>query len=93
MKYLLPYFPQAGLYEEWMEDSLEHARRESRAIQKMKQNEKREALGMLTESVKEKPLTIVHTQGPFILLLLGLIIAWFTFTVEMLILWSYPTQL
>ncbi|XP_042872734.1 uncharacterized protein LOC122253581 [Penaeus japonicus] len=76
---------RAGLYEKWSEDMLNQARREGR--------QKQRALKKLQEKDKDnensedsddsiKALTIVHMQGPLMLLVLGLISALLVFAIE-----------
>ncbi|XP_071544953.1 ionotropic receptor 21a-like [Panulirus ornatus] len=88
-----PYKPQldtvmmivkeAGLYEKWTEDTLDETRLENRA----KDREQRQEKGWVETHAAtslSKALTIVHMQGPLILLLLGFIISGLAFTIELL---------
>ncbi|XP_037781894.1 uncharacterized protein LOC119578371 [Penaeus monodon] len=90
-----PYKPQldrlmmrileAGLYEKWSEDMLERARVEARRRQKRKLQELRldeEDVEVEESARKTKPLTVVHLQGPLILLLLGLLLGGTVFALE-----------
>ncbi|XP_047483147.1 uncharacterized protein LOC125035052 [Penaeus chinensis] len=83
-------YTQAGLYEKWSEDMLERARVEARRRQKRKLQELRldeEDVGVEVEESarKTKPLTVVHLQGPLILLLLGLLLGGTVFALEVLV--------
>ncbi|XP_063584656.1 glutamate receptor-like [Penaeus indicus] len=95
-----PYKPQldrlmmrileAGLYEKWSEDMLERARVEARRRQKRKLQELRldeeDVEGEVEESArKTKPLTVVHLQGPLIILLLGLLLGGTVFALEVFV--------
>ncbi|ROT79299.1 Variant Ionotropic Glutamate Receptor [Penaeus vannamei] len=90
-----PYKPQldrlmmrileAGLYEKWSEDMLRRARAEARRRQKRKLQELRldeEDVEAEESTRKTKPLTVVHLQGPLILLLLGLLLGGAVFVLE-----------
>ncbi|XP_071536168.1 ionotropic receptor 21a-like [Panulirus ornatus] len=80
---------EAGLYNKWTHDTVEEAKRDGRRKQRERrwQEESEQASegtqpGTSTSSIKA--LTIVHMQGPLILLLLGLVFAGLTFTTEIL---------
>ncbi|XP_071526986.1 uncharacterized protein [Panulirus ornatus] len=82
---------EAGLYEKWTEDMLELARKDSRARQR-KQLEQQHVEGKQEEGTASSSssssihaLTLTQMQGPLILLLLGLLTAGITFSIEMLI--------
>lgn len=78
--------PQAGLYEKWAEIMLDDARQESKERQQRDQQQNQEEETAVADTNSgEKPLTIVHLQGPLILLLLGLIFSAFTFTLEVVV--------
>ncbi|XP_063607595.1 ionotropic receptor 21a-like, partial [Penaeus indicus] len=92
-----PYRPQvdrcimavieAGLYEQWSQNLLNEARRESSRKQREKAKRQEEGNGEAKEidssnAGRAKALTIVHMQGPLLLLLLGLCAAAFVFGVE-----------
>ncbi|XP_069982151.1 uncharacterized protein [Penaeus vannamei] len=75
---------EAGLYEKWENDMLEMARRESRERQRRQQKEQpqdeEEADG---SDGGIQALTLVHMQGPLMLLLLGLLLGALAFLLEM----------
>ena len=75
-------YPQAGLYEKWVSDLLTKTKLRSQRRQRNRQTEQQDEndaeLGSLTA------LTIIHTQGAFILLLLGLYTACVAFVGELL---------
>ncbi|XP_069999969.1 ionotropic receptor 21a isoform X2 [Penaeus vannamei] len=79
---------EAGLYEQWSHNLLNEARRESSRKQREEQAKKQEEGNGEEEetdssgSGRAKALTIVHMQGPLMLLLLGLCAAAFVFVVE-----------
>ncbi|XP_071535898.1 ionotropic receptor 21a-like [Panulirus ornatus] len=81
---------EAGLYDKWTDDTVDEARRDGRVKQqeRRRQQESEQASegtqpGTSTSSIKA--LTIVHMQGPLILLLLGLVLAALTFATEIFI--------
>ncbi|ROT68778.1 Variant Ionotropic Glutamate Receptor [Penaeus vannamei] len=77
---------EAGLYEKWAEIMLDDARQESKERQQRDQQQNQgEETAVAETNSGEKPLTIVHLQGPLILLLLGLIFSAFTFTLEVVV--------
>ncbi|XP_037782039.1 uncharacterized protein LOC119578542 [Penaeus monodon] len=73
---------EAGLYEKWSEDMLIQARKESR--ERLKEQTKDGEGGDAEEepNAKIKALTIVHMQGPLMLLVLGLVLAFLGFAAE-----------
>ncbi|XP_068243634.1 ionotropic receptor 21a-like [Palaemon carinicauda] len=83
---------EAGLYEKWSSDFMAQARKESqeRQMQKAAQMTPEEGADTADQEnsgdSKVTALTIVHMQGPLMLLLLGLIIALVIFAGEMAIL-------
>ncbi|XP_047485595.1 ionotropic receptor 21a-like [Penaeus chinensis] len=88
---------EAGLYEKWVEIMIDRARRESKERQQRQRNQQEkqteETAVAETNRNSEKPLTLVHLQGPLILLLLGLIFSTFTFTLEVIVvLWLSSRQ-
>ncbi|XP_069982149.1 ionotropic receptor 21a-like [Penaeus vannamei] len=75
---------EAGLYDKWGDDMLVLAQRESRERQR-RRRERGEVMEEEQEeesSNKIKALSIVHMQGPLMLLLLGLVLGTFTFVIE-----------
>ncbi|ROT79300.1 Variant Ionotropic Glutamate Receptor [Penaeus vannamei] len=82
---LLMTIIEAGLYEKWSEDMLNQARREGRQRERnLKKLQETGKDNVETEGSDDsiKALTIVHMQGPLMLLLLGLILALMVFVVE-----------
>ncbi|XP_071526955.1 ionotropic receptor 21a-like [Panulirus ornatus] len=92
-----PYKPQldrclmaiieGGLYEKWSEDILTQTRQRSQRRQReyVAQQQREQQQGMVegTESDSRiTALTLIHMQGPLMLLLLGLAVAGITFTGE-----------
>ncbi|KAG7162364.1 Ionotropic receptor 93a-like 14 [Homarus americanus] len=86
---------EAGLYEHWRKEQLRDAERKSRIRKReeLKQNQQGKDSVMEKESNESniEALTIVHMQGPLLLLLLGLAAAGITFMVEKLILKFFAT--
>ncbi|XP_047473672.1 ionotropic receptor 21a-like isoform X2 [Penaeus chinensis] len=78
---------EAGLYEKWSEDMLIQARRESRERlkeQAMERQQNGEGGDAEDEpNAKIKALTIVHMQGPLMLLAFGLLLASLGFAAEL----------
>ncbi|XP_042233829.1 uncharacterized protein LOC121874016 [Homarus americanus] len=76
---------EAGLYEQWRKEQLLDVQRESRIRQRkeLKKNQqiKDPIIGESGDS-SIKALTLVHMQGPLLLLLLGLIAAGVIFVIE-----------
>lgn len=74
------------MYEKWTEDTLDETRLENRAKQQEKQQQGVELDKTETQlgSSRSQALTIVHMQGPLMLLVLGLVMAGLTFTAEIL---------
>ncbi|XP_047482680.1 uncharacterized protein LOC125034746 [Penaeus chinensis] len=77
---------EAGLYEKWESDMLEMARRESRERQRRQQRERPQDEEEEAEGSEGgiQALTLVHMQGPLMLLLLGLLLGALAFLLEML---------
>lgn len=84
---------QAGLYEKWTGDTLDETRRNSRTkhrkLQQQQQQQQQEYErpgdeAQLSSSSSSRALTLVHMQGPLLLLLLGLVSAGLTFTIEII---------
>ncbi|XP_071536192.1 ionotropic receptor 21a-like [Panulirus ornatus] len=75
---------EAGLHDKWTEDTLEETRRIGRARTRRRQLEQAEEGGEVAQpdATGIKALTIVHMQGPLMLLLLGLIIGGLSFITE-----------
>ncbi|XP_042233811.1 glutamate receptor 2-like [Homarus americanus] len=70
---LMLYIVESGLYEKWMEDMLSKARQDSRGRKREYQKKQGQEVVAVQEGDKRnQALTLVHMQGPFILLLLGL---------------------
>ncbi|XP_042866380.1 uncharacterized protein LOC122249511 [Penaeus japonicus] len=84
---------EAGLYEKWVEKMIDATRRESKEKQLQKQEQETDKTALIATNNNEKSLTIVHLQGPLILLLLGLIFSTFIFTLEVIaVAWCLPAQ-
>ncbi|XP_064099499.1 uncharacterized protein LOC135210575 isoform X2 [Macrobrachium nipponense] len=76
---------EGGLYEKWNEDILSEARLESQRRQKKIAEEQTEALQeRSTSDSSVQPFTLIHTQGPFMLLILGLLVSTLSFAGEIL---------
>ncbi|XP_042203097.1 uncharacterized protein LOC121853186 [Homarus americanus] len=79
---------EAGLYEHWRKEILFDAETDSRISQReeLKQKQQRRDLNIEEESGNGsiKALTIIHMQGPLLILLLGLVIAGVIFVAEKL---------
>ncbi|XP_071545448.1 ionotropic receptor 21a-like [Panulirus ornatus] len=82
---------EAGLYDKWTEDTVDEARRDGQMKRRERsQDEEEEKSGHARNesptgsSKSSKALTIIHTQGPLMLLLLGHILAGLTFITEIL---------
>ncbi|KAK8397756.1 hypothetical protein O3P69_004507 [Scylla paramamosain] len=74
---------EAGLYEKWMADLLRETTLKSRQKQRKRQNKQQDENEMLKQ--RSKALTIIHTQGAFILSLLGLYVAFVVIIGELLV--------
>ncbi|XP_069982931.1 ionotropic receptor 21a-like [Penaeus vannamei] len=78
---------EAGLYEKWSEDMLIQARKESRErLKKQAKDLQQDGEGGDAEeesNAKIKALTIVHMQGPLMLLVFGLLLAFLGFAAEL----------
>ncbi|XP_071535583.1 ionotropic receptor 21a-like [Panulirus ornatus] len=72
---------EAGLYDKWAEDLLKETRRESRVKRKEERGKDDTSSTTINPT---RALTIVHMQGPLMLLLLGLLIAIITLISEIL---------
>ncbi|XP_069960126.1 ionotropic receptor 21a-like [Cherax quadricarinatus] len=74
---------ESGLYNKWMADILAQTRREAQQKRKLEQasQTKVEAAAGSSKGVNQS-LTLVHLQGPLLLLLLGLLAASLAFIVE-----------
>lgn len=76
---------QAGLYNKWLKDEMDQSRLNGIAKRrKQKQEEKGQNVDEQLYDKKNKALTIVHMQGPLVLILLGLLLAGVVFTIEIL---------
>ncbi|XP_071527026.1 ionotropic receptor 93a-like [Panulirus ornatus] len=80
---------EAGLYEKWSSDQMTKARRKSSSRQReylAQQQQQQKQQGAAPDGTQSgrsiRALTLTHTQGPLILLLLGIGIAGLSFTVE-----------
>ncbi|KAG7163531.1 Ionotropic receptor 21a-like 4 [Homarus americanus] len=80
---------EAGLYEKWSDDMIIHTRRESQRQQRELLAE-RKLEEERADSARDRSLTIIHLQGPFILLFLGLGLAGLSFVVELIIISFLP---
>ncbi|XP_037782033.1 glutamate receptor ionotropic, delta-1-like [Penaeus monodon] len=92
-----PYKPQidrslmmmieAGLYEKWSEDMLSDVRRDARRRQLERLKWRNETTAEQTTGAEgnAEALTFTHMQGPFLLLLLGLMAAGLAFLAEVLV--------
>ncbi|XP_069952103.1 ionotropic receptor 21a-like [Cherax quadricarinatus] len=80
---------ESGLYEKWSRDVLSEARKMSQTREReMTQQHQTPGVTLADEaSTTLKALTIVHMQGPLLLLVLGLVIASFVFFCEFLTAW------
>lgn len=97
------FFPfKAGLPEKWMNEMLDHARRQSRIKQRadlLLQKALGES-GMPLELPQGgysstgvlQPLTLTHMQGPLLLLLLGILLSLGSLGVELLTKWVLRTR-
>ncbi|XP_066984727.1 ionotropic receptor 93a-like [Macrobrachium rosenbergii] len=72
-----------GLYEKWNEDILSEARLESQRRQKKIQEQTGPQETRASDS-NVQPFTLVHMQGPFMLLILGLLASTLSFAGEIL---------
>ncbi|XP_037782034.1 glutamate receptor ionotropic, delta-1-like [Penaeus monodon] len=77
---------QAGLYEKWSEDMLSDVRRDARRRQLERLKWRNETTAEQTTGAEgnAEALTFTHMQGPFLLLLLGLMAAGLAFLAEVL---------
>ncbi|XP_071527362.1 ionotropic receptor 93a-like [Panulirus ornatus] len=79
---------EAGLYEKWSSDQLAKARRQSSRRQREYLAQKRQQQQQQQEGTESgisiMALTLTHMQGPLMLLLIGLILAGLSFTIEVL---------
>ncbi|XP_037797027.1 ionotropic receptor 21a-like [Penaeus monodon] len=80
-KYLLA-FTESGLFLKWERDTFMEAEREN--LKKQQEAKKRSGEAKADGSTS-KALTIKHFQGPFLLLVLGHVLALITFLVELLL--------
>lgn len=79
------YYPfQAGLYEKWEKDITDEAQKEGRTEHRKRQQKENKQQDGEEYDGKNKALTLVHLEGPFLLHLTGLFLAIFTFTAELL---------
>ncbi|XP_042233807.1 uncharacterized protein LOC121873993 [Homarus americanus] len=71
---LILYIVEAGLYEKWIADMLLKARREGHRKQGEYQEKQAQEVAAKQEGYvkRNQALTLVHMQGPFIILLLGI---------------------
>ncbi|XP_064098733.1 ionotropic receptor 93a-like [Macrobrachium nipponense] len=71
---------EGGLYEKWGVDTLNEARLESQRRQKKFQEQQAASEELPTDEEEQiiRSLTIIHLQGPFLLLILGLAMAAFS---------------
>ncbi|XP_037782482.1 ionotropic receptor 93a-like [Penaeus monodon] len=78
---------EAGLYGKWESDMLEMARRESRQRQRRQQRERPQDEEEEAEGSDGgiQALTLVHMQGPLMLLLLGLLLGALAFLLEVVV--------
>ncbi|XP_042225929.1 uncharacterized protein LOC121868962 [Homarus americanus] len=77
------FIKEGGLYEKWSNDLLNEIRRESRMRQREQELEQHESEAANSNSENTiRALTVIHMQGPLLLLLLGLSLAAFTFLCE-----------
>ncbi|KAK7076227.1 hypothetical protein SK128_028322 [Halocaridina rubra] len=92
---------EAGLYNKWMKDMLDQARNEGRqkrrALQeKLKEEEDSGGIQMNDDSNSgrnvARPLTIIHLQGPLLLIIIGLGSAGVIFLFEFLIKGFYASK-
>ncbi|KAK8397750.1 hypothetical protein O3P69_004501 [Scylla paramamosain] len=76
---------EAGLYEKWIADLLRETKLKSQRRQRQRLASDRSEQETGVEKLSEGPpiLTLSHTQGGFILLMLGLILATFAFVQEL----------
>ncbi|XP_053641789.2 ionotropic receptor 21a-like [Cherax quadricarinatus] len=83
---LIMYITEAGLYEKWINDMIVKAKEDSRRRQR-KQLET--GLMVITQSSpgtrENKPLTLLHMQGPIMLVALGLSSSMIVFVTELLL--------
>ncbi|XP_042237961.1 uncharacterized protein LOC121876676 [Homarus americanus] len=78
---------EAGLTEKWMSNVINDAKRNSRLKHRVA-IQKEALLGIKSSAVTRhiiQALTLTHLQGPFFLLLLGLLLSFVSFTLEILL--------
>ncbi|XP_070000377.1 ionotropic receptor 21a isoform X1 [Penaeus vannamei] len=84
-RYLMA-FAESGLYNKWIEDLIEIARRES---SKKQEQQKKKEQGREHLDSGPRPLTVKHMQGPLMLLGFGLGAALLVFLAEFSLYWGF----
>ncbi|XP_069169716.1 ionotropic receptor 93a-like [Procambarus clarkii] len=82
---IMMFIIEAGLYEKWVKDVLEKAKQESRrrVLESQESAEERASLSE-TDTNSNQALTLRHMQGPFLLLVLGLVFSLIVLVSELL---------